>query len=121
MKLLRKIRVFFVAIMLPATVLLFFNDSTNKHYHRMLDGELVEVAHPFYRHSENPNHPKESSEKEIIILSQIFYAFSGEIVIDEAQIELLSFVLPFFIEPQIDVYVAELISSSGTDPPFCFA
>ncbi|MBN2891671.1 MAG: hypothetical protein JXL97_07380 [Bacteroidales bacterium] len=80
MKFFRKASKLFVLLTIPALLALFFNNSTNKHYHISNDGCLIEVAHPFGEKCKDSEHPAESKSKsEDILFSLIFSAFSDEI------------------------------------------
>ncbi len=118
MNLLRKIKSLFIGLLLPATFLLFYNNTTNKHYHVLPDGELIEIAHPFQNRCKDPLHPAETStKKELIILSQIFYAFSGEIIIFGLQIFIRSVVLPKAHEQKIKFTQYTFFAKKGRSPP----
>lgn len=77
LKLLYKIRLAFIAVILPATVLLFYNNDVNRHYHYTSNGNLVIVAHPFNKLCKNPLQPNHTSSKnELIKLSNLLFSFT---------------------------------------------
>ncbi len=107
-------------LLIPATLLLFFNNSVNRHLHIAPNGEAVEVAHPFSMQCEDAEHPNStSSERELIILSQIFFAFSGEIMFVEFQQHYFSFYFVEFILSIYNLIFRPLISVKNKAPPVC--
>ena len=71
MNIVRKYKLVFLTILLPAIFLLYFNQVNNGHYHKLPNGEIVYHAHPFH-HQDNHESPFENhhhSESEYIILA----------------------------------------------------
>ncbi len=58
MNLARQMRKYLVAVLLPALVCLIINSSTNRHYHKLINGVIIYHAHPY-----DKQHDKNSPEK----------------------------------------------------------
>jgi len=119
LKLFYKIRIYFLAILLPATVLLFYNNEVNKHYHLDSDGNMVLVAHPFGKFCKDPTHPKESNSKnELIKLSNILYSIStgaAHVDIDLKPFYTHYFVFKFYLQNE---YFKFEETKNNRSPPF---
>jgi hypothetical protein len=73
----KKNKYIFLAILLPATLYLYFNSATNGHYHKLANGEVVYHTHP-YHHQTTKDSPFEShhhSNFEYCVLAQISNPF----------------------------------------------
>jgi len=58
---------------IPLVLVLFFNQSTNKHYHVLPNGMVIEHAHP-YKNSKTPGTPVQShhhSDFDLLVLAQL--------------------------------------------------
>jgi hypothetical protein len=67
-------RNFFNVLLISALLVLLFNNSFFKHFHRLADGTIIEHAHPFSEQKKNdgttPSH--EHNTADIIILDSFF-------------------------------------------------
>jgi hypothetical protein len=67
------LRKLLLALVLPALIWLFYNQTANWHYTRLANGALIEHAHPYDKHGNSnlpgPNHPH--SESELLFLNLI--------------------------------------------------
>lgn len=73
----RKYKLAFLTILLPAIFLLYFNQVNNGHYHKLPSGEIVYHAHPF-QHQSNDKSPFENhrhSKSEYIIFALLSNPF----------------------------------------------
>ena len=71
MNIAQKYKFVFLTILLPAIFLLYFNQASNGHYHKLPNGEIICHAHP-YHHQNNDQSPFENhphSKSEYFILS----------------------------------------------------
>ena len=71
MDVIRKYKLVFLTILLPAIFLLYFNKVNNGHYHKLPSGEVVYHSHP-YQHQNNNKSPFENhhhSKSEYIIFA----------------------------------------------------
>ncbi len=75
MDFIRKRGKFLLLLILPVAVWLIINSTVNCHYHKLLNGKVVQHCHPF-THNEKNNSPFEDhnhSDSEYFILDQISY------------------------------------------------
>lgn len=117
MSILRKIKHFFILLLLPATVVLFFNNQTNKHYHLLPSGEVIVHSHPFNKKSDSPH---KHSQKELNILANIYNFFS----LEAANIVIIFTVLAFSVikvfERKTEILNIHFISKMNRAPPIDF-
>ncbi len=77
MNFVKRNKLVFLTILLPAIFCLYFNQAFNGHYHKLSNGEIVYHAHPF-QHQNNNESPFENhrhSESEYIILTLLSNPF----------------------------------------------
>ena len=48
----RKIKIYLIAILLPAIAWIIINSFINGHYHRLPNGEIIYHAHPYDKHQD---------------------------------------------------------------------
>ena len=72
MVVLRKIKKYLIALLIPAILFLFFNNISNKHYHILSDGTVIQHAHPFKNSNSNsPFQNHKHSKTEFAFLTAI--------------------------------------------------
>ena len=72
MRELRNIKKYLIALLIPAVLCLFFNDISNKHYHILADGTVIQHAHPFNdTSSDTPFQEHEHSKTEFAFLALV--------------------------------------------------
>lgn len=73
MSIIKKTHRLFLLLTIPAILALFFNQSTNVHYHILNDGSTITHAHPYTSSTENdsPIQKHKHSALELIIISQL--------------------------------------------------
>ena len=77
MNFVRKNKFFFIAILLPAILWLYFNQAFNGHYHILPNGEIVYHAHPYHHQNstESPFENHQHSKSEYFILALLSNPF----------------------------------------------
>ena len=86
MNFVRKYKLVFLTVLLPAIFCLYFNQAFNGHYHKLSNGEIVYHAHPFQHQSNNKspfeNHRHSESGYAILaLLSNPFVLLSVFLVL----------------------------------------
>ena len=71
-KQIRKIKPIVIAFFVIAVLLLSFNSISNKHYHKLANGEVISHSHPYHKsNSHSPFQEHSHSNTELIFLSTI--------------------------------------------------
>jgi len=69
-KLIRKIKPIVIAFFISAIIMLGFNSISNKHYHKLANGEVICHSHPYHKSNGHSPFQKHShSNSELIFLS----------------------------------------------------
>ncbi len=70
MDILRKIKIFVIAFLIPAILAITYNAVVNKHYHVTASGVVIEHAHPFAKsNSATPFQKHKHTKAELVFLA----------------------------------------------------
>jgi len=110
----RKLRHLFIWLVLPATFALLFNNTSNKHYHLLPNGEVIVHSHPFNKDTETQH---SHTSKELSLFAQIFNSFTPGIEVVVFSVFFIFFIEIKFYNHQKETITTQKFFSTNRSPP----